>query len=209
MLRASVLSLLAHAAVLAGALLLGSGPPGAPAASAPDVLSVRFSVETEASAPSFPAPAPAAVPLEAAEPPLETPGRPLLVAAVEEPAPLPGRPVQDGPRGRPKAVLERLPEPPAEESTTEPQRRSDNLPPPYPESARRQGAEGRVVLRVRVSVAGAPLDVRVDSGSGSAVLDAAARQAVLGWSFDPAQRAGRPVESETRVTIRFRLTGGR
>lgn len=195
MLKACVLSLIVHAALASAGVWLGSASSGASAAPFQDlaVMSFRFSEEAEAAAPAVAAP-----PADPEKAPLEIPAPPVQVTAVEEPSPKP-----------PKAGPERPAEPPGDPSTTEPQRRSDNVPPPYPESARRQGAEGRVVLRVRVSAAGAPLDVLVESGSGFAVLDKTARQAVLGWGFDPAQRAGRPVESETRVTIRFRLTGGR
>jgi protein TonB len=78
-------------------------------------------------------------------------------------------------------------------------------PPGYPESARRRGEQGRVVLRVDVSADGLPADVTVAEGSGFPNLDAAALGAVRQWRFVPATRGGTPVAATAQVPIRFRL----
>ncbi|MEQ8195486.1 MAG: TonB family protein [Rhodospirillales bacterium] len=83
---------------------------------------------------------------------------------------------------------------------------SGNKPPAYPERARRNAFEGRVVLRVRVGTAGASERVTVIESSGYSVLDEAARAAVMKWKFMPATRAGIPVGANLDVPIVFRLT---
>ncbi len=73
------------------------------------------------------------------------------------------------------------------------------VPPIYPLSARRRGAEGQVVLRAMIGDDGTPTAVRVVRGSGHAELDAAARVAVEKWRF----RA--PAGSGVEIPIVFRL----
>ncbi len=82
-----------------------------------------------------------------------------------------------------------------------------NKPPEYPERARRNEFEGRIVLRVRVSPEGKSETVAVQNSSGYKLLDEAALAAVKDWRFLPAQRAGRAVASTIDVPITFRLTG--
>jgi len=78
-------------------------------------------------------------------------------------------------------------------------------PPVYPETARRRGQQGRVVVRVEVSAEGRPVSVSVAQGSGFASLDDAAVSAVQKWSFIPATRGGAPVPAVADVPVRFRL----
>lgn len=73
------------------------------------------------------------------------------------------------------------------------------VPPIYPLSARRRGAEGKVVLRAEIGSDGTPTSVQVVRGSGHAELDAAARQAVEKWRF----RA--PTNSGVEIPIVFQL----
>ncbi len=77
--------------------------------------------------------------------------------------------------------------------------------PSYPFAARRQGLEGKVLLRVAVLPSGAAASVTVESSSGHRILDRAARKAVRRWRFTPATRAGRPVKAEVRVPVTFKL----
>ena len=81
----------------------------------------------------------------------------------------------------------------------------NNPKPPYPLAARRNGAQGRVVLSVQVSAAGAGGAVLLKHSSGHAVLDNAALQTVRHWRFIPARRGDAPVESWVDVPIIFRL----
>lgn len=80
-----------------------------------------------------------------------------------------------------------------------------NPAPSYPQEARRRGQEGRVVLRVTISPVGEARSVRVLRSSGYERLDRAAREAVARWRFEPARRAGRPVEGLLDVPVVFRL----
>lgn len=79
-------------------------------------------------------------------------------------------------------------------------------PPPYPPRAARRGEEGTVLLRVDIGADGVPYAVAIEQGSGSTLLDRAARQHVLAkWRFHPAMLDGRPVAATARVPIAFSL----
>lgn len=80
-----------------------------------------------------------------------------------------------------------------------------NPPPRYPPAARRNGDEGTVMLRVRVTADGAAAQVELDRSSGFPLLDGAALDAVRGWRFVPARRGTRSVEDWVRVPVVFRL----
>ncbi len=81
-----------------------------------------------------------------------------------------------------------------------------NPPPRYPETARRRGQEGQVLLAVQVAGDGTVLDVAVDRSSGHPALDDAARAAVRRWRFQPAGGPGRQQTARLHVPITFRLT---
>lgn len=80
-----------------------------------------------------------------------------------------------------------------------------NPAPRYPEAAREEGWEGRVVLRVHVDAAGRPVSVDIHSPSGHGVLDEAALAAVRRWTFVPAKRGSTPVDGWVDVPLDFRL----
>lgn len=145
--------------------------------------------------------------------------QPVKQAAVRQPAPPP--PVMtaaaDTPAVASFAVLPQPPAPPRVDIAPAPPAplpvtaaRFDadylhNPKPFYPVFSRRQGEEGKVQLRVRVSAGGAALDVEVKQSSGFPRLDAAAREAVLQWRFVPAKRGDEAVESWVGVPIVFTL----
>jgi protein TonB len=81
----------------------------------------------------------------------------------------------------------------------------NNPKPPYPLAARRQGTEGRVVLRARVLADGRCVEVRIVRSSGHALLDESALATVRRWNFVPATRAGKAVSSWAEVPIHFQL----
>lgn len=82
-------------------------------------------------------------------------------------------------------------------------------PPHYPSLALRRRLEGTVLLRVQVGADGEPVAVSIERSSGHRVLDAAAREQVLGrWRFVPAMRDGIAVPATGLVPIRFRLDAG-
>ena len=75
----------------------------------------------------------------------------------------------------------------------------------YPRLARRMGEQGRVVMRVYVSSAGAPERIELQTSSGSPRLDQAAREALARWRFVPARRGSEAVGAWLLVPIVFRL----
>jgi periplasmic protein TonB len=84
----------------------------------------------------------------------------------------------------------------------------DNPAPRYPALSRRQGEQGRVLLRVRVNAAGGVEAVEVRASSGFERLDAAALEAVRHWRFVPARRGREALEGWALVPIDFHLDGG-
>lgn len=81
----------------------------------------------------------------------------------------------------------------------------ENMPPGYPPAARRRNIEGKVLLYVEVSEDGVAQSVSVAHTSGSALLDEAARRAVLTWRFVPARQGDRNVAAGVTVPIVFTL----
>lgn len=78
--------------------------------------------------------------------------------------------------------------------------------PEYPESARREGWEGTVTLRVLVDEEGKSKSLEVNRSSGFAVLDQAAVETVRRrWRFHPAHYGEKRVESWVRIPVVFRL----
>jgi len=84
-------------------------------------------------------------------------------------------------------------------------RTSDAPKPKYPDTARRDGKEGRVLLRVLVNEEGRTASVQVNRSSGAEALDQAAVAAIKRWRFSPARYGEKPVESWVRIPIDFRL----
>ena len=80
-----------------------------------------------------------------------------------------------------------------------------NPAPAYPPAARRNGEEGRVLLRVLVSAAGQAEAVDIQHGSGFPRLDEAARETVANWRFTPARRGAQAIASTVIVPVTFRL----
>lgn len=82
-----------------------------------------------------------------------------------------------------------------------------NPPPTYPLVARRNGEQGTVVLRVRVTRDGMPASVDIEKTSRSSHLDDAALETVRTWRFVPARQNGQPVEAWVLVPVVFKLEG--
>jgi periplasmic protein TonB len=85
----------------------------------------------------------------------------------------------------------------------------DTPKPIYPETARREGREGRVILRVLIDNQGKTKSVELNTSSGSQELDQAATEAIKRWRFHPAHVGDTPVDSWVNVPIDFRLTDTR
>lgn len=75
--------------------------------------------------------------------------------------------------------------------------------PQYPPEARTQHIQGLVALDVQIGGDGVVHDIAVVEGEP--VLAEAAVQAVRQWRYRPYSVNGRPVEMQTRITIRFTL----
>jgi protein TonB len=73
--------------------------------------------------------------------------------------------------------------------------------PAYPESARKSGVGGTIVLKILVDESGRPVRVVVDQGIPGSELESAAIHAVLRWKFRPGLENGRPTRSW--ITERF------
>jgi protein TonB len=86
-----------------------------------------------------------------------------------------------------------------------PARYRETPPPTYPAAAREQRLEGTVLLDVHVRPDGRVGQVRVKQTSGSPLLDTAARDSVRQWTFVPARRGARAVESWVEVPVIFSL----
>jgi len=141
-------------------------------------------------------PAPPKAPQRPVKPP------PIMTAAPETPAPTAAFAVAPQPPA--PAVIEAAPAPVVTGARFDADYLS-NPKPVYPTASRRLGEEGKVMLRVRVSAAGAPLAVDIKQSSGFARLDEAAKTAVERWRFVPAKRGAEAVESWVAVPIVFSL----
>ena len=76
----------------------------------------------------------------------------------------------------------------------------------YPDEARRQGLEGQVVIRFTVGRDGAVLAADIVRGSGSAVLDEAARAMFVGGRAPPFPAGMAQAQLTTTVAVRYRLS---
>jgi protein TonB len=112
---------------------------------------------------------------------------------IPEPAPLPP-PTPPQPAAEPVRVEARL-DPRSE------------LQPPYPASEERAGAEGMVTVRILIGSDGRVKQVAKLKATSDAFFRATEQQALRHWRYKPATLDGKPVESRTTVTVRFRLDG--
>ena len=81
----------------------------------------------------------------------------------------------------------------------------NNPAPDYPAMSRRIGEEGRVLMKVLVTVEGVAAEVEIEKTSGSERLDKAAMAAVRQWRFIPAKRNNQPLSAYVLVPIKFAL----
>jgi len=75
----------------------------------------------------------------------------------------------------------------------------------YPDEARAQGLEGSVQVRVAVGEDGKAKDARISKSSGNQLLDSAAVKTAKTFTFSPAIKNGRPIQTLVSVPIEFRL----
>jgi protein TonB len=142
-------------------------------------------------------------------PPRTVDSTPAVASAPAATASEAPRPQAELPSATPAAVTA----PPAQEraSLAPPDYRAaylNNPAPAYPRSARRNGEQGTVTLRVHVGTDGVPTVVELERSSGSSALDAAARESVKSWRFVPARRGDEKVAAWVIVPVVFRLAPG-
>jgi protein TonB len=67
------------------------------------------------------------------------------------------------------------------------------------------GAEAVVILRVQISAQGAVNSATIVKSSGWKSIDESALTTIRRWHFEPARRAGLPVEIELNLPVEFFL----
>ena len=77
--------------------------------------------------------------------------------------------------------------------------------PRYPDSARRQGIEGTVIVKAYVTEQGGVEQVQVERSAGHVDLDRAAVEAVGRWRFQPARRGQQPIAMWVSIPVKFML----
>lgn len=77
--------------------------------------------------------------------------------------------------------------------------------PEYPRDALRRGQEGFVTLRFTVTASGAVDDVAITEAEPEGVFEEPVRRAIRQWRFQPATRAGEPVDQRVRHRFDFSL----
>lgn len=82
----------------------------------------------------------------------------------------------------------------------------DNPPPQYPESARRRGFEGIVLVHAEVLADGSVGKTLIRKSSGYAILDQTALNAVRNWKFEPAKKSGIPYKTWAELPIKFMIS---
>jgi periplasmic protein TonB len=75
--------------------------------------------------------------------------------------------------------------------------------PAYPPQSMALGEKGRVMLRVKVSEAGLPLEIELARSSGYRRLDDAAKKAVERWKFVPGRRGDMAIVMSAMVPVDF------
>ena len=77
--------------------------------------------------------------------------------------------------------------------------------PDYPQTARKEGSEGTVVLRITIGAGGDVEKVAIQESSGFPALDESAAQSVKTWQFDPAKVGDDPISSAVDLPVKFDL----
>ena len=75
----------------------------------------------------------------------------------------------------------------------------------YPEQARKDGLEGRVVLQLTVDETGRVSKAKVLQGAGHGFDEAAVKGALTALRFKPAKLGGQAVATEIAYTVNFLL----
>lgn len=84
-------------------------------------------------------------------------------------------------------------------------RKEINEAPYYPRKARRNGHEGKVLLKVSVNEKGSVENLKILKSSGHDELDKSAANTIRKWVFNSACLFGKPVRSEIEIPVVFKL----
>ena len=77
--------------------------------------------------------------------------------------------------------------------------------PTYPDAAKADKAEGKVVVDCIIDEQGHVTQTKVSTSSGREDLDQSARDTLSTWTFQPATLKGKPVEVSYTITLNFKL----
>lgn len=77
--------------------------------------------------------------------------------------------------------------------------------PRYPSAAKKEGIEGRVVVRLVVDTSGMPGQCSINNASPQGYFEEAALQAAHKMRFTPGEKAGKPVKTLVLLPFEFRL----
>ena len=187
-------------------------------------LTLLPTVASQAAEPEPPPPEPEPIPLKPVEP---------IPAPIPEPVAKPEPVIEPPPEpvAEPRQIAEPTPEPSPPEPIINPEAEKTAvdsveqnstlitekgvstqavstrpIQPQYPRISQRRNEEGNVVLAIEVKASGRPGKISVAQSSGYKRLDDAAVKAVQRATFTPARKFGRPVDSQTEITITFKLT---
>jgi protein TonB len=105
----------------------------------------------------------------------------------------------------PKPAPAPPPPPPKPKGPSSPPRVLNWTEPPYPDAARRQGAEGTTILGITVTADGRPTRIGLAKSSGRSDLDQAALDHAARLRFEPALKDGERVAMSISFKVRFRL----
>ncbi len=158
--------------------------------------------KVEVPKPQTPTPEPAPLPKKAT--PVKAP-----LAASDKPAPtapaVPAAPAAPAESSAAAPAAPPAPAAPAMPRTVSGVEYIQAPPPEYPPLARRNGEQGKVMLKVLVNERGHAERAEIQQSSGSPRLDEAARQAVLRYLFKPHLEDGRAIAVFAVVPIIFSL----
>lgn len=84
-----------------------------------------------------------------------------------------------------------------------PMPRADNPPPEYPQDARADGIQGRVVAMAHVDEYGFVSRTRILSSDPPGVFDSAVVTALRSWKFSPATIRGEPIDQWVEIPFNF------
>lgn len=78
--------------------------------------------------------------------------------------------------------------------------------PKYPEAAREEGVEGKVVFSIVIDEEGKVVEAEVVTSEPEGIFEETAREALMKWRYEPATVEGRPVKVRVGQTVEFTLS---